>query len=172
MLRVRPRYALPSLMAPMRRFRSRRAWLAALLPVVLGWHGPAWSAGGMHAASAVEEEVWALEHAYFARLYRADYDGVLALVHERFLAWPSGAAQPIGRDESARFMRQLVPAPTPCTVAIERGGIRLQATVALTEYTLRVDCGGPDPPRTSRITHTWVREGGRWRLLGGMSRDG
>lgn len=156
----------------MRAFRPRRAWLAAMLPVVLGWQGLAWPAGTAPPVSATEEEVWVLEHAYFSRLYRADYDGVLALVHDRFLAWPSGVAQPIGKDESARFMRQLVPAPTSCQVAIERGGIRLQATVALTQYTLRVDCGGSDPPRTSRITHTWVREAGRWQLLGGMSRDG
>ncbi|MDO8736781.1 MAG: hypothetical protein Q7K29_06830, partial [Thermoleophilia bacterium] len=25
--------------------------------------------------------------------------------------------------------------------------------------------------RSSRITHTWVNEGGRWNLLGGMSCD-
>lgn len=36
----------------------------------------------------VEEEIWALEEAYFANLYKANYDGVLAIVHSQFLGWP------------------------------------------------------------------------------------
>ncbi|MFO1314713.1 MAG: nuclear transport factor 2 family protein [Burkholderiales bacterium] len=142
---------------------------------MLAWPLPVWPAADAPRTDAVEEDIWSLEHAYFSRLYRADHDGVLALVHDQFLAWPAGVAQPIGKEESARFMRQLVPAPTSCTVAIGRGGIRVLADVALTEYTLRVDCGsagGTARSQTSRITHTWVRAGKRWQLLGGMSRDG
>ena len=149
-----------------------------MLVAMLAWPSPASAAGDTQRRNRLEEEIWSLEHSYFSRLYRADHAGVLALVHARFLAWPAGVPQPIGKDESAQFMRQLVPAPTSCNVAIERGGIRLLGNVALTEYTLRVDCPGPGPSpggaavsRTSRITHTWLRDGGRWQLLGGMSRD-
>jgi hypothetical protein len=57
----------------------------------------------------VEEEIWALEEAYFANLYKANYEGVLAIVHSKFLGWPGAVPQPIDREESARFMKQLVP---------------------------------------------------------------
>ena len=122
----------------------------------------------------MEEEIWALEEAYFANLYKANYEGMLAVVHSKFLGWPSSLLQPIDKEGSARFMKQLVPAPTSCTFKIEREGIRLIEEVALTQYIIHVNCSdtaGAAKTRSSRITHTWVKEGARWKLLGGMSYD-
>ena len=122
----------------------------------------------------VDEEVWALETAYFTNLYKANYDGVLALVHKQFLGWPNALPLPIDGDASARFMRQLIPRPTSCAVTIERAGMQVLGDVALTQYTLHVTCAdAADAPKaqSSRITHTWVKESGTWKLLGGMSYD-
>lgn len=120
----------------------------------------------------VIEEIWVLEKAYFSNLYKADYVGVLALVHGQFLGWPGNLPQPVDRDESARFMKQLIPKPSSCTLKIEREGIRLMGEVALTQYIIHVKCGdtaGAPKTESTRITHTWVKEGARWKLLGGMS---
>ena len=126
------------------------------------------------AAASGEEELWALENAYFSNLYKADYDGALALVHGRFLGWPDGLVQPLDYNESARFMRRLVTGPAPCTITIDRKGIRLQGDIALTQYVLHATCStmnGTAQAKSSDITHTWVKEGSGWKLLGGMSRD-
>jgi hypothetical protein len=122
----------------------------------------------------MEEEIWALEEAYFASLYKANYEGVLAIVHRQFLGWPGALPQPIDREESARFMKKLVPKPTSYTLKIERVGIRLLGDVALTQYIIHVNRGDTDglsKIQSSRITHTWVKEGVCWKLLGGMSYD-
>ncbi len=122
----------------------------------------------------MEEEIWALEEVYFAHLYKADYEGVLAIVHSQFLGWPGSLLKPIDKEESARFMKQLVPGPTSCTFRIERAGIRLIGEAALTQYIIHVNCSdtaGAAEIKPSRITHTWVKEGGHWKLLGGMSGD-
>jgi hypothetical protein len=122
----------------------------------------------------VNEKIWALEEAYFSNLYKAKYEEVLVLVHNQFLGWPGGLSQPIGREESVRFMKQLIPRPTSCTIRIELAGIRVLGTVALTQYTLHVKCcepSGTTKTQTSRITHTWMKEGACWKLLGGMSYD-
>ena len=71
-------------------------------------------------------------------------------------------------------MRQLIPHPTPCAFKIERAGIRLQENIALTQYTIHVNCGdtnGVAKTQSSRITHTWVKAGASWKLLGGTSYD-
>lgn len=139
---------------------------AALVPgLVLAVAGP-----------SAEETIWSLESAYFTCLYRAEYDKVLALVHPRFLAWPDGQARPLDHDGSAAFMRRIVTGPTPCRLEIERAGIEVSAegTVALTQYVLTARCPaaeGKESVRSSRICHTWVRDGAGWKLLGGMSRD-
>ncbi|MBM4146420.1 MAG: nuclear transport factor 2 family protein [Nitrospira sp.] len=122
----------------------------------------------------VEEEIWSLEEAYFSNLYKANYEGVLAIAHGKFLGWPGAVPQPIDREESARFMKQLAPRPTSCTFRIERAGIRMLGEVALTQYIIHVNCGDTaevTKTQSSRITHTWVKEGSVWKLLGGMSYD-
>jgi hypothetical protein len=124
--------------------------------------------------STVEEDIWALEEAYFTNLYKANYEGVLDLVHSQFLGWPGAVPQPITKEESARFMKQLVPKTTSCTIKIERAGIRVLRDVALTQYTIHVNCSDTasvTKTQTSRINHTWVKEGACWKLLGGMSYD-
>ena len=71
-------------------------------------------------------------------------------------------------------MKQLIPRPTSCSFKIEREGIRVLGGVALTQYTIHVHCSDPAAvakTQSSRITHTWVKEGDRWKLLGGMSLD-
>jgi hypothetical protein len=147
-----------------------------LLIIVLFPCSQAWSATEKtgNQKDTVEEKIWASEEAYFVNLYKANYEGVLVLVNDQFLGWPGGLPQPIGRKESARFMKQLIPNPTSCTIRIERAGIRVVGPVALTQYTLYVNCSEPSgatKTQTSRITHTWVKEGACWKLLGGMSYD-
>jgi hypothetical protein len=122
----------------------------------------------------MEEEIWALEDAYFANLYKANYEGMLAIVHSQFLGWPGNVPQPLDREGSARFMRQFAPKPTACTFKIDRAGIRLLGKVALTQYIIHVngsDAAGAIKIQSSRITHAWVKENDGWKLLGGMSCD-
>jgi hypothetical protein len=61
---------------------------------------------------STEETIWALEYTY-----RADYDGVLGLVHPQYLGWPDGQKQPVDYNGSAPFIRQLITEPAPCTVS-------------------------------------------------------
>ena len=122
----------------------------------------------------VEECIWASEEAYFVNLYKANYDAVVVFYDDQFIGWPNGLAQPIGRDESAQFMKQLIPRPTSCTIRIERAGISVVETTALTQYKLYVDCrdtSGITKTQKSRITHTWIKKGAEWKLFGGMSID-
>jgi ketosteroid isomerase-like protein len=120
----------------------------------------------------LEEEIWALEEAYFTNLYKADYEEVLAIVHSQFLGWPSAASQPMDKDGSARFMKHLASKPTSCIFRIEREGIRMMGEVALTYYIINVNCSDLSSVakiQSSRITHAWVKDGDHWKLMGGMS---
>jgi ketosteroid isomerase-like protein len=122
----------------------------------------------------VQEEIWELEEAYFTNLYKANYEAVIEIVHDQFLGWPDSVPQPINKEQSTRFMKQLIPKPVPCTLRIERAGIRLLGNTAITQYMLHVNCSdssGKEKMQSSRITHMWVKEGSHWKLLGGMSRD-
>ncbi len=117
----------------------------------------------------IEEMIWASESAYFTRLYKADYEGVLLLTDSLFLGWPESVGKPVGKPESAVYMKKIIPKPTQCKCTVVRGGITLTSTTAITQYLLRVICPGTEDAMVSRISHTWVKRGNVWRLLGGMS---
>jgi len=122
--------------------------------------------------SIVEEQIWKLEEAYFTNLYNANHDGVLALVHTQFLGWPDAVAKPLDRQGSDDFMKKAFSKPSSCSLKFEREGIRVTGNVALTQYIIHANCSdaaGVAKKQSSRITHTWTREGEGWKLLGGMS---
>lgn len=144
------------------------------LAIIFFYFGLALAADEKRSENPVKGEIWKLEEAYFTNLYRANYEGVLALVHPQFLGWPGNLPKPINKEESARFMKELIPRPTPCNVRIERTGLRQSGDAALTHYVLHVSCveaSGTTNTTSSRITHTWTRHKGQWKLLGGMSVD-
>lgn len=120
-----------------------------------------------------EEKIWLLEEAYWAHIYQADYKPVLAMVHRKFLGWPNATAKPINKNGFVSFIEQALLRPGSCVVKIERKGITVLGKVALTQSILHVIRSGnaaTAPKRSSRrITHTWVKEGKSWKLLGGMS---
>jgi hypothetical protein len=67
-----------------------------------------------------------------------------------------------------------VPNLTSCNIKIERAGIRVLGKDALTQYTSHVNCidtAAVTKTQSSRINHAWVKDGDRWKLLGGMSYD-
>lgn len=158
-------------------FTSRSAHLGLSLPILalLFVIVPlSLATGAVLWRNTVAEKIWKLEEDYFTQLYKANYADVLALVHPQFLGWPGNLSRPIGKEESAAFMKTLIPQPTQCAIRIERAGLQQSGDTALTQYTLHVDC--PDAcgivkTHSSRITHTWIRQNGQWKLLGGMSVD-
>ena len=122
----------------------------------------------------MEEEIWALEEVYFTNLYKADHEGVLALIDSQFLGWPDSETHAIDKEGAARYMKKMFSKPVSCALRIEREGIRILADVAFTEYTIHVTinrAAGVKIKRSSRITHTWVKRGSGWKVLGGMSFD-
>jgi ketosteroid isomerase-like protein len=146
----------------------------AVLALAFGFFLPSLAVDAESRGNTVEEEIWKLEEAYFTKLYRANHGGVLALVHPQFLGWPANLPKPIGREESAEFMKRLIPQPTRCIIRIERAGLQQSGDTVLTQYALHVDCpeaSGMVRTQSSRITHTWTRQRGQWKLLGGMSVD-
>ncbi|MEM4235270.1 MAG: nuclear transport factor 2 family protein [Candidatus Methanomethylicaceae archaeon] len=153
---------------------ARIAIVVVALKLVFGFFSLSIAMDGENRRNTMEEEIWKLEEAYFTNLFRANYRGVLDLVHPQFLGWPGNLPKPIGKEESAEFMKKLVPQPTQCIIRIERAGLQQSGDTALTQYTLHVDCptaSGILKTQSSRITHTWTREKGQWKLLGGMSVD-
>jgi len=120
-----------------------------------------------------EDRIWALEQAYFEYNRDADYERIAATWHDQFLGWPDAEDEPIDKEEGTRYIRRVFQKPGSFDFEIERKGIRILGDVAVNYYTVHSttrDDRGQEQKRHMRIIHAWLKEGGQWRVLGGMSK--
>jgi len=120
------------------------------------------------AQKAAEAEIWALEQAYWEYNRDAKYERIIATWHEQFLGWPEGEPRPVDKQTGARYVRKSYAEPGAYSFEIEPAGIRVLGNVAVNHYTVRL-IFKDGKKRSMRITHTWIREKGGWKVLGGMS---
>ena len=153
---------------------SRRALDAAVLVVLLAC-GSGCAAPGGAGSRAVDDEIWSLENDYWVQNRDAAYERIVSAWHDRFLGWPGSEPKPIGKEDGPAYVRRSFPKPGAFAFEIEPAGIRAHENIVVNHYTVHLaskDERGQDQTRSMRITHTWIREGGTWKLLGGMSCGG
>ncbi len=123
--------------------------------------------------SAEEQAVWKLEHAYWEYVKANDLVSYRSLWHENFVGWPRTSACPARKDHITDWIAgytskgmhlssyELKPAESQAT-----GGIVVTYCWLTSDW---MDKDGHDQRGTMRVTHTWVRMGSGWQILGGMS---
>ena len=143
-----------------------------LLVFVVGVSWQVLPAPGNQVPIDIEEQVWALEQAYITAYKDADHDEILALLHDGFLGWPDPHERPTGKNEVVRYLQENYARPGAWSFEIDRAGIRIFEDVVITQYVVNAswnDDDGVEQMQTTRITHTWIKEGSNWTILGGMS---
>ena len=116
-----------------------------------------------------QSEVWRMEETYWERLRSRDIEGYMELWHPDYVGWPRSNAVPIGTTEIRALIERSRLRPERYDLTPR--AIRLFADVAIVHYTYRYARleEGEEVESSGRITHTWQRDGGVWRIIGGMS---
>jgi ketosteroid isomerase-like protein len=123
---------------------------------------------------ATYDEIWRVERAYMERLEEGDIEGLAGFWHPDFAGWPSHAAEPLGAAAGKASMRNLLGKIRLVSLRIRPLATRAFGDVVLVHYLMESELAGADGARAAaryRITHTWVRDGEEWRILGGMSAE-
>lgn len=114
-------------------------------------------------------EIWALEQAIYASRAKGDFSFYINNTAADYVAWPPGVPLPlrVGRLED-------IPKTTAGKeeLTMEFVDFAVHGDTAVIYYrthmTRKVD-GTPTDLRY-HVTHTWVRENGKWKVFGGMAR--
>ncbi len=121
---------------------------------------------------AVREELWAKELSIYEGRSRGDLSLYLASTADNYIAWPPFNEVPKGNDglkETGRKMEgktQEVLKMTYLDLALNGD----TAVIYYKTHRTRLADGSP-ADQHYEVTHTWVRQDGSWKVLGGMARE-
>lgn len=118
-------------------------------------------------------EVWALEDEYWRCVKAGDVERYVKLWHDSFIGWPCGKDHPARKSGVGDWVREVRDKKIKVEVSLTREGAEDFGTEVVVHYRFtRVDTypdghveGRGDQ---SKITHTWMRVGNRWLIIGGM----
>ena len=123
--------------------------------------------------SSDQKSVWGQEQAYWKYCKAMELDKYLSLWHASVVGWPSSYSAPAGKDHiSDWFTDRVKQGWIMKSYDLEPLAIQITDNVAVVHYRVKyswVDKAGKEIPVGSRITHTWIKNGDGWQIIGGMS---
>jgi ketosteroid isomerase-like protein len=145
--------------------------LCAMIPLLAG--GLAGSAEAPSRTSKDEQTLWGLEHAYWRYVQDNDLSAYRALWHQNFLGWPSVSAAPVRKQHITDWITSETSKGLAFKVIeFKPAEIRVTGNLAVACYWITYEWvakGGTGAKHTLRITHTWIKSGNAWQIIGGMS---
>jgi hypothetical protein len=124
-------------------------------------------------ASKNEQTLWKLEQDYFRYVEDNNLQGYLGLWNKDFLGWPSVNAAPVQKDHITDWITaQTSKGLAFKSIELKPAAIQITGDVGVTCYWITfkwIDKNGSGATRLLRITHTWLRNGKDWQIIGGMS---
>jgi len=155
-------------------FERRMGLVLRLIPCLLAGILLISSTGRIQAqGSDAEQTLWNLEHQYWRYVEGNDLQNYLGLWHKDFLGWPSMSAAPVGKDHITDWITsQTSKGLAFKTLDFKPAAIQVTGDVAVTCYWITYkwsEKDGNGTTRTLRVTHTWLKDGKDWLIIGGMS---
>ena len=103
-----------------------------------------------------------------------DLEKYRARWHENFLGWPYVSSAPTGKDHITDWITANMSKGVKLqSFSIEQLAIQVTRDIAINHYRIKMVWAGPRPTESDtevlRITHTWLRTGNTFQIIGGMS---
>jgi ketosteroid isomerase-like protein len=119
-----------------------------------------------------QKEVWQMEEVYWNDVKASNADHYASLWHPSFLGWPRDRDHPVGKTELTDGVRKRMAEVHVLSYEFLSKAVTVVGNVGITQYSVRATRAGKDGQSetyASRVTHTWLRVGSTWQIIGGMS---
>lgn len=122
--------------------------------------------------SPAEKEVWQLEEKYWEFAQAYDLQSYRALWHENFVGWPRSEATPVGKSKIGGWLERRKNAGQTLRYKLRPEAVRQIEGAVAAHYMVTIEWVARDgkiESEDSRITHTWMKVDGTWKIITGMS---
>ena len=114
-----------------------------------------------------QTELWQMEQIYWESLKNFDLETFRNLLHRRTLPWPGGSYQPTDRMQTVSLIQRWLNYDKIEEFELKPEAIHVVGNVAIVCY--EYNWKGKVLSDEGRITHTWLKQKGFWKMLGGMN---
>jgi hypothetical protein len=152
---------------------NRTVVLALLISLAACAHAAPVPTAPTPAASTAILQVWEREAEYWRYVKAGNVDDYVALWHDKFIGWPCGQDHPKRKASIGDWVREVRDKHIKISVDLTQEGAEDFGTVVVVHYRFtRVDTyldgRSEGQGKESKITHTWMKQGNRWLIIGGM----
>ncbi len=119
--------------------------------------------------SDVQNKVWQMEQDYWESIRSGDIEGYLDLIHDSVIAWPANRRYPMDKTQTKFLVQQMINSKAFTSVELVPEEVLVIDDTAVVYYTYKLKAG---ISAGSRIIHTWKKQEGQWKMIGGMSSSG
>lgn len=121
--------------------------------------------------AAVQKELWAKELAIYEGRSRGDLSLYLANTAKNYIAWPPFNEVPKG-DDGLKATGASMAGKTKEHLEMTFLDLALNGDTAVVYYKTHRSmlADGTPVDQNYEVTHTWIRQDGAWKVLGGMAR--
>ena len=121
-------------------------------------------------AEAAKTEIWTMEQAIYLGRSKGDMSNYANNTAAGYLAWPPVSAVPMGRSN----FKEVPPEQRKSQEELKLSFVDFSlhgdtAVIYYKTHRTRLADGTPANDHFD-VTHTWVKEGGRWQVFAGMAR--
>ncbi|MDP9145133.1 MAG: nuclear transport factor 2 family protein [Actinomycetota bacterium] len=127
-------------------------------------------------ASAEDQNVsavWSLEDDYWRFVKAGDVENYRTLWHKDFVGWPCHKDHPAGKSAIGDWVQEIRDKRVTFTADLTREAAQDFGNIVVVHYRSTMVSTYPDGRvegrgQVSKFTHTWMRVGSSWQIIGGM----
>ena len=119
--------------------------------------------------SPEQQKIWELVELYWETAQNGDLEGLMNLLHEKYVYWPNGQTVTYNKSEVEFLFTKWLAFFPPKSYELNIRSIQTFKDFAIVHYS--VISKGNFGSDTQRRTTVWIKDNGRWKLAGGMGAE-
>ena len=116
--------------------------------------------------SPEQRKIWGLVESYWETAQNGDLEGLMNLLHDKFIYWPKGYTFTYNKSEIEFLYTKWLAHFPPNSYELSLKSIQFFENFAIAYYSVnQKGFWGSD---TQKKTTVWMKENGKWKLVGGI----
>jgi ketosteroid isomerase-like protein len=112
-------------------------------------------------------KIWGLVESYWESAQNGDLEGLMNLLHEKYVFWPKGYTVTFNKSEREFHFTKWLTHNRPKSYELSVRAIQVFKNFAIVHYSYNTK--GNWGPGSGRTTSVWMKNNGEWKLIGGMN---